>query len=810
MTRSFNQQDLADEWEEAYNTKVNTRSNNHFNAIFSDDEDDQKPLRFQHTFLKAGYIDPLLSSSTYHIHQADNALSTLKQVAMEEEGWKKALKHKSGVIVHMKNGLHKGDKTPIFKGEAVIHGFSPQAIFYVIGMRKLWDEQYEDGNLVENLNDTTSLTYEVMKSTTTSKSRDLALVEKIECTHNGAILFACTSVETPKIPKFSGRARANIKLQGWVLKPILGGPQPSTQVIFVIQENMKGWMPGFTKKTLARRPLVIAKVAEYLEKKAERMRSQTKQTTHTGISRRPSVMNYYQTNALPPPPPPRHFNNRPHNNPSSLTPSTTAIRREQSTPYNQQPQPKKHIAFAEQEIEKPKSTAPTKPANTVTSQSLYPLNRHPIQKVESVQLLKKLTASYDYWTLVKQVDGTKYYKFIAPLDDEESTRRIPFIRVDGVIHSPWTAEQLCSIIHCFGAREIWDTLFEKGEMVERFSQKDYLVRWHLRDNQLHPSLNTDISAITTIETDPVNGTVYTAAVSVNDSSIPADKTGDLIRAHMDLYGWMFRPNLDDQGRTVSVDTQFVCNLDLTHAVPKAHLERLLDASMQSIDNLQKYLNQYGCPPYIRRVAGKVIAESFDALTNEYRMVYTVKHQPSSSYRSRKRRDTNHWCTDIRIHKDMFPHGLDVHVLPDNLVRCEVLVKHQMIKIFTIDPSVDGKEVTLTLKPLLKDDDTFDYTTYKYNDTLFTSIKEKEEKKMTKISSTEQANQSSSEEALTKQVDEDIKVPKGYLLVPERQNNNLIVISDGLSFDGQQISIIFIAMVICYYMGKFTSCNSHSY
>lgn len=323
-------------------------------------------------------------------------------------------------------------------------------------------------------------------------------------------------------------------------------------------------------------------------------------------------------------------------------------------------------------------------------------------------------------------------------------------------------------IQLFSFFFVGDTLFEKGEMVERFSQKDYLVRWHLRDNQLHPSLNTDISAITTIETDPVNGTVYTAAVSVNDSSIPADKTGDLIRAHMDLYGWMFRPNLDDQGRTVSVDTQFVCNLDLAHAVPKTHLEKVLDASMQSIDNLQKYLNQYGCPPYIRRVAGKVMAESFNALTNEYRMVYTVKHQPSNSYRSRKRRDTNHWCTDIRIHKDMFPHGLDVHVLPDNLVRCEVLVKHQMIKIFTIDPSVDGKEVTLTLKPLLKDDDTFDYTTYKYNDTLFTSIKEKEEKKETKTSSTEQANQPSSEEVLTKQVDEDIKIPKGYLLVPERQ------------------------------------------
>lgn len=179
LQQSFNQDDLANEWEEAFHNK-NKRSTtsttttshfNHFNAIFSDDEDDQPPktsltsrlwsspdnlLSSSNTTTTnqnsnsigitataaavAGYIDPVLSSSTYHIHQADNALLTLKHVILED-GWKKALKHKSGVIVHMKNGIHKGDKTPIFKGEAIIQGFSPQAIFYVIGMRKLWDEQ---------------------------------------------------------------------------------------------------------------------------------------------------------------------------------------------------------------------------------------------------------------------------------------------------------------------------------------------------------------------------------------------------------------------------------------------------------------------------------------------------------------------------------------------------------------------------------------------------------------------------------------------------------------------------------------------
>lgn len=174
----YNQEDLANEWEEAYHNKSNSllkrstvssnaTSNtfNHYNAIFSDDdEDDPSPQqhgltsRWFHTQQQnhssastipssnaamsaaAGYIDPVLSSSTYHIHQADNALLTLKHVILED-GWKKALKHKSGVMVHMKNGIHKGDRTPIFKGEAIIQGFSPQAIFYVIGMRKLWDEQ---------------------------------------------------------------------------------------------------------------------------------------------------------------------------------------------------------------------------------------------------------------------------------------------------------------------------------------------------------------------------------------------------------------------------------------------------------------------------------------------------------------------------------------------------------------------------------------------------------------------------------------------------------------------------------------------
>ncbi|CAO3672248.1 unnamed protein product [Rhizopus microsporus] len=765
-------------------------------------------------------MDPVLSSSTYHIHQADNALSTLKHVVLEE-GWKKALKHKSGVVVHMKNGMHKGDKIPIFKGEAILQGFSPQAIFYVIGMRKLWDEQYEDGNLVENLNDTTSLTYEIMKPTATSKTRDLALVEKIECTSNGAIIFACTSVETPKIPRVSGRNRMNIKLQGWILEPLHGGPQPATKVVFVIQESTKGWMPGFAKKTLARRPLVIAKVAEYLEKKTERMKAQAKQAIYSGHSRRPSVMSYYTAPSGPPPPPPHHpprhtnINNNNHNrinmNNSLSSTSSPTIR---SSPelsqkpilLNKPPTPphqRKHITFAEDEQD---SAATSNAVNKITPQPLYPLHRHPIQKVEGLQLLKKLTATTDYWTLVKQVGDTKCYKFNSTL--EENDRVLPFVRVDGIIHGQWTVEQICSAINCFGSRKVWDTLFEDGKTIERFSQKDYLVHWFLGNSKLLLA-DTDLSAITTLETDPANGTVYTATMSVIDTQIPSDPLEERIRAQTDLYGWVLTPKIDSQGQTSSVQAQFVYNMDFKYPVPRPVLEAWKDAAMQSIDHLQNYLQQHGCPPYIRRVAGKVTAETFDHEAKEYQVAYTVKHQPSNAYRTRKRQDSV-WCTDVRFYRDMFPHGVDIRVIPEHSTRSEVLMDHCTIKVFTTDESMDSKQVTLTLKPLL--DDAFDCTMYRYNNVLSRlpvkqlDIKEEKEEQKEELKAPDSSTEQVSTDALAAP-DDSIKVPKGYLLISEHQNNNIIVISDELSFNSQQISVIFIAMVLCYYMGKFTSCNS---
>lgn len=109
---------------------------------FSDDEE-ALPLE-QSPRQPAGLTAAVFTSSSYYAFQADQALSSIKEL-VRDENWKKTLKHKSGVMVYMlqppKQSSKVDSKAPIFKGEAVIHGFSPQSVFYVIGMRKLWDPQ---------------------------------------------------------------------------------------------------------------------------------------------------------------------------------------------------------------------------------------------------------------------------------------------------------------------------------------------------------------------------------------------------------------------------------------------------------------------------------------------------------------------------------------------------------------------------------------------------------------------------------------------------------------------------------------------
>lgn len=67
----------------------------------------------------------------------------------QASNWKRALKHKSGVVVYVSKsksststgrGQKGAHSAPVFKGEHEIRGFGPAAVFGVVGTRKLWDD----------------------------------------------------------------------------------------------------------------------------------------------------------------------------------------------------------------------------------------------------------------------------------------------------------------------------------------------------------------------------------------------------------------------------------------------------------------------------------------------------------------------------------------------------------------------------------------------------------------------------------------------------------------------------------------------
>lgn len=122
------------------------------------------------------------------LNQADAAMSSLRAFANDSDNWKPVLTHKNGAIVYRVAKNPKG-AIPVFKGVAIIHGFAPEAIFGLIKNRSLCmyiplfaglaihrsfldlsftagDNWYLEGHIVENINDSTCLSYMVMKPQT--------------------------------------------------------------------------------------------------------------------------------------------------------------------------------------------------------------------------------------------------------------------------------------------------------------------------------------------------------------------------------------------------------------------------------------------------------------------------------------------------------------------------------------------------------------------------------------------------------------------------------------------------------------------
>ncbi|KAL1915797.1 uncharacterized protein VTP21DRAFT_6556 [Calcarisporiella thermophila] len=633
-------------------------------------------------------------SSAHHIQQAEHALSLVKRLASTESGWKLLLRHQSGVHVSV-----TGDKSPIYRGELVIEDFSPQAIFYVIGNRKLWDEWYDDGNLIENLNDTTSLTYEVMKSSKGSWLKDMVLVEKIECTSEGIIIFAATSVDTPKVPRINGRRRTKARLLGWLLEPLATFPV-STRVTHYVQFESKPWKPSFAmRKSMIKKPLVLDTINQYLQIKGGRFRASTQLQAQR---EREKERDQSQSQQPQQQPPQQQQQTQQQQQPSSslkkahaltLPPSRsrgTSFSSNASRPHQQarllstaasiNTASDRHAAMGEEPVHGGRILKRSQGSRRSLGGG-HKCSKALLRAMESLKILEAQTEGWESLALGESHPATTAHVQAYALRQPGTA---PTIRAEGVISGEWSPEQACAVIQNLGARRIWDERFEAGEVVERFNQLEMLVYYQLKG--IPPLGGRDISAATAQETNPETGVTRIVTVSVEDSKLPEDP--HRIRAHM-FSGWIIRPETDpNTERIQAIHVTYISRLDLRGSPPPSVLRTLMLEVPECIVRVGDFLERYGPPPYLRKVAGRVVDEACDLRKLTYDLTYVARQPPTKGFPG--------WYTELRVGQKLYPTGFDVAVQPDVGLRVELAPDIGGVRIHAVHESLDGQEVAVRI------------------------------------------------------------------------------------------------------------------
>lgn len=161
-----------------------------------------------------------------------------------------------------------GCKLPVVRGIGSIEGWRKEEVFAVItspSCRKLWDDRFEAGEIVEKLGTTTFLSTNLVKGSFAVSGRDLCICLNVEVSPD-TIELTITSVEDDKIPVNRQKVRAEMQVGSWILKEEKseeGGVKVEAE--YLISLDLKGSLPSYLiRSVIPYIPLCIAKIRDYL------------------------------------------------------------------------------------------------------------------------------------------------------------------------------------------------------------------------------------------------------------------------------------------------------------------------------------------------------------------------------------------------------------------------------------------------------------------------------------------------------------------------------------------------------------------
>ncbi|KAK3828904.1 MAG: hypothetical protein J3Q66DRAFT_275962, partial [Benniella sp.] len=610
--------DESIEWIEQHHRNTSHKSLHHQHSFGLDASGDESDSTERHNQSHFYSPDPHMQTKESHIEQAVQAIQVLK-AASKPAGWKKVLKHKSGCLVYQSSG--HSDKHPTFKGEHVIRGYRAQEVFSVVGVRKLWDDWYDELRLVESYDDATNLMYMVMKGTLSSKTRDISMVERIEVERDGTIYFASCSVESSKLPRISGKVRADIFVAGWIIQPLPSNP-PITKITYVIQTDLLSRLPKFiARRALAKRPLVITTIETHLRKNGVPMAQSSRVLSNANPSAERPDLPQVVTPATPPLTPTTSIDGKDTTSDSEASTSTKVMVGHRSPKHNASldsilPARPSSMAFAAHGILAPSDMMDARRNSTLVSRSPSFAPRHshilPFRARKALAMFKVLAASpEDRWRPGPSDGVFKHYSRVI------SGAGLPMLRGEGVISGGWTVEQINAAIESAGCRQIWDERFENLSIAETFNSNEYL--FHITLRGIGSLTGRDLAGVTIIDRDPQTSALYNVSTSVLDNTIPEDPSR--VRAILELSGWSLRPIFDGRGNTISVNVTYVIQLDIRGSLPNSVLKSVSASMMTVVPRLNDFINDIGHPPYAYHIAGSRLFDTFNPETGHYELCY---------------------------------------------------------------------------------------------------------------------------------------------------------------------------------------------
>ncbi|CAG8663750.1 8336_t:CDS:2, partial [Scutellospora calospora] len=217
--------------------------------------------------------EPLViqKKSYKHYNTVLEAFKTLKSLAKDQVSWSLYTENK-GVKVYQKD--NPGNALPYMRGDITIYGelLPDDILSYIVCLdsKKLWDDRYEEGFVVERYSLDDLLSRTATKGTFPISGRDFAMASSVDRDPDGTIWHVATSIVDSKIPEYKKYVRADLNLAGWELKPVYNnvGKRIAINVKYIVDIDIKlDSVPTRILKSITMQtPMCVGKIDELSKK----------------------------------------------------------------------------------------------------------------------------------------------------------------------------------------------------------------------------------------------------------------------------------------------------------------------------------------------------------------------------------------------------------------------------------------------------------------------------------------------------------------------------------------------------------------